>query len=98
MIVPGFIRAPALDDADQDDRQRDHQQDVDEPTQRVRRHHSEQPEHQQDHEDRPEHTGLPRGVEIHGGPSDCISYRERADLTAVTTLTRRTGCGWGRRG
>jgi hypothetical protein len=37
---------------------RDHQQNMDEPTQRVGRDHSKQPKHQEYHEDRPQHLAL----------------------------------------
>src|SRR5438128_1727533 len=48
-------RAATLDDADQHHHDGDDQQEVDEPADRVAAHHSEQPQDEQDHEDRPEH-------------------------------------------
>ena len=59
----------ALDDADEDDHDRDHEEDVDEATERVRRDDAEEPQHEKNHEDGPEHfssscthgaTGVPK--------------------------------------
>ena len=49
----------ALDHADQHHRDRQDQQDVDEAAQRVRTHHAQQPQHEQQHEDRPQHLNPP---------------------------------------
>src|SRR5450759_2436234 len=51
----------ALNDADDNDDDRDHEEDVNESSHRVGRHHSQKPEHKQDHEDGPKHV-LPPGL------------------------------------
>jgi hypothetical protein len=45
-----------LDDSDQDNGYRDHEQYVDEPTERVRAHHAEQPEHEEHDKDGHQHS------------------------------------------
>ena len=49
----------ALDHADQHHRDRQDQQDVNEAAQRVRTHDAQQPQHEQQHEDRPQHLNPP---------------------------------------
>src|SRR4026208_993532 len=72
----GSYRPAALDDPDEDHRERNQQQKMDEPTERVRTHHPDRPQHQQDHEYRPEH--------VHG----LLSVESLAD-TRHTTCQRR---------
>src|SRR5207248_6380426 len=49
-------RPTALDHADQDDDDRHHEEDVDEPSDRVRADEANRPEHDQDERDRPQHA------------------------------------------
>ena len=57
-------RPAALNDPDQDDDDREHQQDVDEPAQRIRRHQTEQPQDDENYGDGPKqiHFALPSKV------------------------------------
>src|ERR1700675_3438668 len=52
-------RASALDQADQDCNHCQNQQHMNEPTQRVRADHTQQPENQKQHRNRPEHSHSP---------------------------------------
>ena len=54
-MATALYRISTLDYANQNGNDRQHQQDVNEPSQRVRTDHSEQPQNQQDHSDGPEH-------------------------------------------
>src|ERR1700738_4544232 len=49
----GLNRPAALNDADQDDDDRQHEQDVDEPAQRIRRHQTEEPQDDENYGDSP---------------------------------------------
>src|SRR4029434_5146771 len=69
-------RPTALDDPDQDHRERDQEQKMDETNERVRALHPNRPQHQKDHEYRPEH--------VHG----FLSVGSLAD-TRHTTCQRR---------
>jgi hypothetical protein len=48
-------RSAALDQLDQQNHQRKHQQNMDEPAKRIRTHESNRPQNEQDYKDRPKH-------------------------------------------
>jgi hypothetical protein len=52
-------RRTANEEIVQQDDQGEHEQQVDEPTSHVKRKEAEQPDHEQDHKERPKHTGAP---------------------------------------
>src|SRR4029078_6140815 len=67
-------RPSALDDADQDHRDRDEQQQVDESAQGVRADHTYRPQHEQDDEDGPQHAVASSSIGRHvlrGGVAGC---------------------------
>src|SRR5690606_18385676 len=72
--LPSLYGAPALDDADQYHDDRDDQQDVQQPAQRVPGNQSEQPQHEQNNDNRPQHVasqgkeGTCRGIEATSVP------------------------------
>jgi superoxide dismutase len=91
--------APALDDADEDDHDRDHEKDVDETSHRVRRDDAEKPQDEKDHEDGPEHvfssslvpaTRVPRAWEWNGMRLHEMYFanltKERANLEKAAGL------------
>ena len=67
----------ALNNPNQDNNDGQYKQDVDEPAQRVRRNHAQQPQHEQDDKDRPKHryTALPSEA--------VVSSREKLQALAV---------------
>jgi hypothetical protein len=52
-------RSSALDHLQDDHDERDHEQDVNESAERVRADHAQQPEHEKDNEESPQHDGSP---------------------------------------
>src|SRR5581483_4477669 len=92
-IPAGFIlsilqRPAALDEIDDEHDDRDHQQDVNESSERVRADESEQPEHEENDEDSPEHSG-PFRVEVLGR---FVSCREIARMSIEKFFTNPSGC------
>ena len=57
-VVLASNNAPALDDPDQEDDDRNDEQDVNEAAQRVSGNEAERPEHEQNHENGPQHDFL----------------------------------------
>ena len=87
MMTAGFIwassqRSATLDQIDNQHHNRYHEQDVNEPTHRVRADQSKQPEHQQDHEYCPQHN-IPFGSVI------CCFVRCRSAALMETIISAR---------